>query len=491
MKNPRCFAFLMLILLLSSCAVSKKKYNPAHKFGRDALEQDYDLMRKILQDKHPSLYWYTSKDSMNLYFSRYRTLIKDSMTEPEFTWTVLAPLVNKIHCGHTSIEPSTIYERWLDDTKLITFPYNMKVWNDTMVVTTSVGGNVFPLKRGTIIQSINGASASLITSLMMDRLPMDGYAANGALLYISSNFPELHRAIFGISEKYKIVYQNESGQWKDTSLSAYFPDSDSTIRKQIKTTVVRQKKTGRHEMYRTMDIDSTGKFAYMKLNTFSEGRLRRFFHRNFKKLDAQHTPNLIVDLRYNGGGAVLLSTLFTRYLTRKPFRVADSAYTAIKSLAPFTSRYEYGMTRNLGLLLMASKKNDGLRHVKVYETKLYKPKKRHHYKGKIYLLVSGPTFSAATLVANALRGQEHVTLIGEETGGGAYGNSGISIPMVYLPNTSIRLRMPLFRLVQYNHQESEKGRGIIPDIIIPTSHEAIINGYDKKLKVLKDMIRKE
>lgn len=140
---------------------------------------------------------------------------------------------------------------------------------------------------------------------------------------------------------------------------------------------------------------------------------------------------------------------------------------------------------------MASKNKDGLRHVKVYETKWYKPQKRHLYKGKIYLLVSGPTFSAATLVANALRGQENVILIGEETGGGAYGNSGISIPMAYLPNTRVRLRMPLFRLVQYHHQESEKGHGIIPDIIIPTSHEAIINGYDKKLKVLKEMIMEE
>jgi hypothetical protein len=91
-------------------------------------------------------------------------------------------------------------------------------------------------------------------------------------------------------------------------------------------------------------------------------------------------------------------------------------------------------------------------------------------------------------VANAVRGQDGVVLVGEETGGGAYGNNGIFIPIATLPNTNIRIRMPLYRVVFYKHRNEEKGRGIVPDVIIPVSHDAIINGYDKKLKVVKEMI---
>lgn len=38
-------------------------------------------------------------------------------------------------------------------------------------------------------------------------------------------------------------------------------------------------------------------------------------------------------------------------------------------------------------------------------------------------------------------------MIGEETGGGAYGNSAWLIPDVALPETGVRFRLPLFRLV--------------------------------------------
>jgi len=491
MKNPLYTIWsLLLIVCLYSCSVSHySHYNPRKKFGKHQLEQDYELSRQILEAKHPSLYWYTSKDSMDFYFDFYRHQIKDSMTEPEFTWQVLAPLVNKIHCGHTSVEPSKPYEKWLDNTRRISFPYMLKVWNDTMVITAPMGGNVLTLKRGTVIKSINGMSAPAIIAYMLDRLPSDGYARNANLVEISGNFPELHREIFGLSEQYNIQYTGEDGVLKDTIISAYFPDKDSTLKKKkIDTAIHHLKHQDKWLDYRSLDIDSIGRFAYMKLNTFSEGRLRRFFKKSFKQLHQKRIDNLIIDLRYNGGGDVALSTLFTQYLTRKPFRVADSAFNTAHSLKPFTKYYDYGKTKNWGLYMMSSKAKDHRYHVKVYERKFFKPLKRYHYDGKIYIIVSGPTFSASTLVANAVRGQEGITLIGEETGGGAYGNSGILIPMLSLPHTNIRLRMPLFRLVQYLHRDLEKGHGIMPDIVIPTSHEAIINGYDKKLKVVKEII---
>ena len=38
-------------------------------------------------------------------------------------------------------------------------------------------------------------------------------------------------------------------------------------------------------------------------------------------------------------------------------------------------------------------------------------------------------------------------MVGEETGGGAYGNSAWLIPDATLPETGVRFRLPLFRLV--------------------------------------------
>ena len=80
--------------------------------------------------------------------------------------------------------------------------------------------------------------------------------------------------------------------------------------------------------------------------------------------------------------------------------------------------------------------------------------------------------------------------MGEETGGGWHGNSGIMIPDITLPITKMRVRLPLFRLVQSNHVPKD-GRGVQPDLYISTSYEAIIKNYDKKMKVVMEMIRRK
>jgi C-terminal processing protease CtpA/Prc len=64
------------------------------------------------------------------------------------------------------------------------------------------------------------------------------------------------------------------------------------------------------------------------------------------------------------------------------------------------------------------------------------------------------------------------------------------IPDITLPNTRTRVRLPLFRIVQYNHVPI-KGTGIIPDIYIPTNYDALLKGYDKKMQVVKEMINKK
>ena len=129
---------------------------------------------------------------------------------------------------------------------------------------------------------------------------------------------------------------------------------------------------------------------------------------------------------------------------------------------------------------------DGKYHMRYLEKHIYKPKK-NNYEGQVYVLTGGPTFSASAIVCNVLKGQEGITLLGEETGGGWYGNNGIMIPDIKLPHTGVRVRLPLFRLVQYNHT-AIKGTGIPPDILVPTSYDALLKGNDKKMEETKKLI---
>jgi C-terminal processing protease CtpA/Prc len=226
----------------------------------------------------------------------------------------------------------------------------------------------------------------------------------------------------------------------------------------------------------------------MTLNSFSGGRLRRFFRRSFKKIRQQNIASLVIDLRSNGGGKIGNSTLLTRYVTRHPFKIADSATVMAASLRPYTKYIKGRFLNNIGLSLFSKRRADGRRHFGYWERKTYYPKKNNHFGGPLYVLINGASFSASTLFCNDIRGQAGITLVGEEAGGGWHGNTGVMIPDITLPNTRMRVRLPLVRLVQYKHVP-QNGLGVMPDVYVPPNYEAFMKGVDKKLQVVMELIK--
>lgn len=478
------------VLLLVSCA-GTRKYTPAQKYPRQVLQKDFTLLRTILEKKHPSLYWYTSRDSMNLYFDRYYASIKDSMTEQQFMWHVLAPVVDKIHCGHTSVGSSKAYRKWMQGKQLPSFPLYFKIWNDTMAVNGNLDRKDSVFKRGTIVKSINGESTQQLVSRIFKYLPEDGHANNINYIRISANFPYYHRNIYGLSNKYKVEYI-DSGIVKTRELPMWQRIIDTT--KKLPDTIRRPRpsvpRETRLQSMRSFTIDSSGKLATMTLNTFSKGRLRHFFRSSFRQMREKNIPNLVLDVRSNGGGKVMMSTLLTKYLRKTPFKVADSVYAVARGVGPYGRYIKGGFLNSIEMFFISKKRADGKYHLGHLEKKLYKPRKKNHYDGNVYVLINGPSFSATALFCNAVKGQENITLVGEETGGGWHGNSGIMIPDIKLPNTKITVRLPLFRLVQYNHVP-KNGTGVPPDWFIGTSYDALLKGYDYKMKLVREKIMGE
>jgi C-terminal processing protease CtpA/Prc len=111
----------------------------------------------------------------------------------------------------------------------------------------------------------------------------------------------------------------------------------------------------------------------------------------------------------------------------------------------------------------------------------------HHYDGKVYILTGGNSFSATTLFVGSVIKQDNVIVIGEETGSGAYGNSAWLIPDATLPETGIRFRLPLFRLV-IDHTVPKNGRGVQPEVSVFPTVEAVRKGADYKLDKALEMI---
>ena len=487
----RAFSFIILVVccLLLSCSASKI-YTPQKKYPQQELRKDYLLLKEILEKKHPGIYWYTSKDSMDMYFSKYYNAIADSMTEQQFTWHILSPLVDKIHCGHTSVGNSTAYRKWGRGKQLPSFPLYLKVWNDTMAVIANLNRKDSILKRGTLITSINGVSNSELIKQMFDYLPEDGFANNVNYIRLSGNFPYYHRNIYGLSKKYSVTYIDTAGIEQRKEIGAFSPLKDTSKKVTVKEKRPVPPKENKLLQYRSMTTDSTGLFYIMTINTFNKGKLRPFFRNSFRELRKKNIPNLVIDMRSNGGGKVNSSTLLAKYISRTSFKIADTAYAVSRGLGSYARFIKGGWFNNIEMFFISSKRKDGKFHLGLLERKLYKPKERNHYNGKVYVITSGPTFSASTIFCNGIKGQPDITLVGEETGGGWHGNCGIMIPDIKLPHTKTTVRLPLFKVVQFNHVP-KTGTGIFPDIYIGTNYDALLKGIDFKMKVIKDIIIKD
>jgi hypothetical protein len=476
-----------LLFLLGSCAVSK--YNPARKFSAQQLQEDFSIFRGSLEEAHPSLYWYTPKDSMDLYFEDGRRQLTDSLTEGQFR-KILSFIIAKIRDGHASVRPSKAAAEALGQNA--PFPLYIKAWPDTMMVTANVNRKDSNIVRGVILKSIDNRPVQQIVDSLFAYLPADGYNLTHKYQTLSNggNFRNLYASVFGLKARTPVEYIDTLAQLRTATLQLYYTRPD-TSRGRRTAPRISKKERRKFELQtmRNLTIDTALRTAFLEVNTFAKGyRLRRFFRRSFRQIRHEHIPNLVVDMRGNGGGSVTLSNLLTKYIVDKPFAVADTIF-ATRRGSHYGKFRENRMLNWLFLRFLTRKKTDGHYHFTWYENKKFRPKTKNHFDGTTYIITGGNTFSAATLFTKALRDQDNVIVVGEETGGGAYGNSAWLIPDVTLPHTKVRFRLPLFRLVIDKNET--KGRGVIPEVPAPPTVDALRKSVDYKMEKVKELIREK
>lgn len=485
---------LPLSIALAGCSASRDaSYTPGRKYSTEVLHKDFGLLTNVMLADHPSLYWYTPKDSIKYYFEQADASITAPMTEAAFR-NLVAETLAHIRCGHTGVRYSTQYEEYMNRHAAPQFPFQVKILADTdgptlaLVFSPYVRDTVF--KAGDVITSINGLPAAAVIDSMRRFFSVDGNCFNFAYQRISGDFPLWYESVFGTDSVFSIGIRRPGREDFTAPVRAFDLQKDTSLAEALKIwemgTPFRMSKQEELAQIRNLRIDSSGKLAVLTLRTFDEGFSRSFIRQSFEILRREKIPNLVIDLRTNSGGQLSNAVLLAEYLKPTDFVFVDSVYAATRHIS-YKSYMDHSFLPQLGMTFLTRKGEDGYYHFTSLEGKRYHPIRRDHYRGHVYVLTGGFTFSAASIFTANMKGTPNVTLIGEETGGGYYGNDGIYIPDVTLPGTRLRVSIPLFRMV-INHRFPKDGRGVQPDIeIVPTTAD-IRGAIDPKMRKVLELV---
>lgn len=115
-------AFMLAFFSAFTVFAQKKKedFNPLKSYTPAQLKEDFTFLRKCLDESHPGLNWYISKDSLNGIFDDFEKKLDGDLTERQFR-NRLFPVLAEIRCGHSSLANSKARAKYLEKNKPNTY----------------------------------------------------------------------------------------------------------------------------------------------------------------------------------------------------------------------------------------------------------------------------------------------------------------------------------------------------------------------------------
>lgn len=481
------FSFLFG-LLISGCKEKTSSFLDAELPVKE-LKEDFTYFRMILESVHPGLYQYQGKASVDRQFDSVYNLLRNNDNALHF-YNRLVPLVNNIHCGHTSLFLPTPLS---DSIRKLNgfFPIPLTVIDNRLIVNSTS----YEIPLGAEIISINKEQTDDLLPKLWKYEPVDGF---------------------------NTLYQQEEGVW-DFAMNYFLlkgPHASFTIKfKADDEDVVRQATVAADTYADALDHNFSNRFYYFAedvnydmeitdsintaimtvytfgYDTYSADRaFTRFVKNSFRLL--QHSPNiknLVIDLRNNTGGNFHDMFYLYGYLTRRQeWKEFKSAYTVFNRI-PFTPYLAKGENDIEGIQASIDSTFDHRsrgRSVRQYADNETKYAAAQTFKGNVYVITNTNVQSAASYFAALLQDEGRAAIVGSETGGSGSSTNSFHVLTYELPHSHIRLNVPVVH-AEFSLQKSVAGgRGVLPDYPVPLTLADIKNNNDPQLSFVLDSLIK-
>ncbi|WP_433811783.1 S41 family peptidase [Flavobacterium johnsoniae] len=470
----------------------KKVPNTLEKIPVKNLLSDFDLLQNAYYETRVGL-WYNSRTQFDSICNLQKSKIKAPMNALEF-YRILAPVVSFTKEGHCNIKISDETTAFLKQ-KGTYLPFGIKVLDKKVYIINDYKD--FKLK-GLVLSKINGETIENIMAKMLEIEPADGFNMTSKYRWIEGAFSKYYARYFPASKFITLELLNPDNNTK----IVYENIPSCTFKEFTKLYEEIKKQVPNYTFSKSSDfsIDPVTSTAVITVNTFSLGSytdkrkgFQLFLEKAFDSISSQKIKHLIIDIRKNEGGEQGMEDHFLSYLTNEEYK--KYKYVEIPGFTySFLEHTNYAGQKEI--LIEELKEDfylstDGRYLNKEGHYTGEKPNVKN-FKGDLYILISGLTFSGGSEFAALAKNYTHAKFIGEETGGGYYGNSSGSFLSFTLPNSAVTGRIPLCKFVIEPKADTFPfGRGVLPDYKVQPTIKEYLAGYDSEMEYVKALIRKK
>lgn len=453
--------YITFLSLITHFCLLSQTIEKEEKLTVSQLKEDFLFMRHKIEQHHPNLYLYSTKERIDSVFDAMYANLNEPLSSTEF-YCYLCTIQPYVKDGHNYLLPSQEKQVYYAQNAYY-FPLNFVIFEGKAFITQNFSDEL-NINIGDEIIEFNGKKMNSLLQDMITRQVRDGYNLCYPTWITQTYFRSYYGFLYGFQSHYSLKIKRNNNEIISLNIDGLKLEQLSIRRKN------QPKRYDRNHFNKGIfwDIYHEEQYAVLSIKSWSKEILKEDYKQKFKPtidsffkiIQKNDIQNIIIDLRNNQGGDGVYGAYLLRYLFSKPFHY-------FYSVKKYNKKHQLVNTKLL--------------------TTNQKPFKSS-FKGNIYVLTNGGSFSNSSIFTNLIQIHKRGKIIGTETGGNGQilcGGEGY----YRLPHSKINILKATHQMI-VNEKQANTGRGVIPDILIEPSLDDILNNRDKVMEKTMEQIRK-
>jgi C-terminal processing protease CtpA/Prc len=472
-------SLLLSLLALTVGTTSQAQLQPAQ------MQQDFDVLRRALEEAHGGLYRFTAKPELDRQFDRTKATLDRPMSTLAFAG-VVSEAIAHVRDGHMRLEYDDATTAALSGARLL--PLRVASESGRMVVTSNDTAVDTTIQPGMELLFVNGRAVADITKSILPKLSGDGLVETGKAFRMARTFAQNYWLFVDQAETFDVTARAKGGTTVKATLEGITTADRAKSANPVNATMLANiaKLDGSKEAV-SLQFPRGKDVGHLRVRFFDGDTFPASLAAAFSAVREKGSKTVVLDLRGNGGGVDLYGALLVSHFVPEPFRYFK--HIKVATIRPSFATWKASTYESLktgtspasdGGFVVLPALHRGVEEQKPAATP---------FLGRVFVLIDGGTFSTAADVCAQLRSLTKATFIGEETAGAAEGNTSGLNALIVLPNSGLKLKIQMYGY--WNAVTGGKpGRGTLPDRDVVRTVGDVLAGKDSALDLAISLVGK-